>query len=190
MTVNIIYSQQADESASLANLPPHTEAEKNLELHPGGEHLGVPENLSHPSLGEPGMLWEYRDTSGQLVVCAARFDKADGGKIILPCTHELHDGQSVWRWKKPAEIPLYNSDLLAKYPEKPVVVCEGEKAADAAAALLPAYIATTSFGGSQSPHKTDWSIVRERDVVIWPDNDLAGFKYALKVRKILEELTG
>jgi putative DNA primase/helicase len=58
----------------------------------------------------------------------------------------------------------------------PIYICEGEKAANAAAEMLLA--STTSAHGSQSPGKTDWSPVSGRDVVILPDNDEAGRKYA------------
>ena len=38
-----------------------------------------------------------------------------------------------------------------------VLVCEGEKAADAAAALFPELTATTPMHGAKSPAKADWS---------------------------------
>jgi len=55
-----------------------------------------------------------------------------------------------------------------------VIVCEGEKAADAAIELFPDHVAVTSPHGSQGAEKADWSPLSRRDVTIWPDADEAG----------------
>ena len=73
-------------------------------------------------------------------------------------------------------------------PKAPVVICEGEKAADAAAAIFPQSIVTTSSGGAGAAAKTDWSPLAGRRVLIWPDNDEAGPKYAREVAAILAAL--
>src|SRR5215469_11775491 len=52
-----------------------------------------------------------------------------------------------WRWQSwPAPRPLYGLWDLAKRPDAPVMVTEGEKAADAASRLLPAFVVVTSPG--------------------------------------------
>ena len=50
-------------------------------------------------------------------------------------------------------------------------------------------IATTSAHGSKSAHKTDWSPVAGKEVVILPDNDDAGWRYADEVVAILGRLS-
>ena len=61
------------------------------------------------------------------------------------------------------------------------LLCEGEKSADAAAALLgPPWAAVASMNGARSPQRTDWSPLAGRDVTIWPDNDEPGRAYALE----------
>ena len=61
----------------------------------------------------------------------------------------------------------------------PVLLCEGEKTADAAAALLgPPWSTAATMNGAQSPHNTDWTPLAGRHVVIWPDNDEPGRAYA------------
>ncbi|MFZ0148121.1 MAG: hypothetical protein WAM72_07195, partial [Xanthobacteraceae bacterium] len=72
---------------------------------------------------------------------------------------------------------------LADRPVAPVVVCEGEKATDAARRLLPGFVVVTSPNGSNSADKADWSPLRGRDVVIWPDADLPGDVYAQVVAR-------
>ena len=66
-----------------------------------------------------------------------------------------------------------------------MLVCEGEKASDAAARLLPAYVTVTSPHGSKSAAKADWSALAGRDVTIWPDNDEPGAAYAAAVAQCL-----
>jgi putative DNA primase/helicase len=60
-----------------------------------------------------------------------------------------------------------------------VYVCEGEKAADAAKSL--GVTATTSPHGSKSAAKADWSPLAQKDVIILPDNDPPGERYASDV---------
>ena len=62
-----------------------------------------------------------------------------------------------------------------------MVVCEGEKSADAAAALFPKSVCMTSPGGSGAARNADWSPLSGRTVLIWPDADAPGLKYAADV---------
>ncbi len=129
----------------------------------------------------------YRDAAGELIGYVARFDVA-GGKQFLPLTwcKEAETGNAAWRWRSwTVPRPLYGLDRLAARPNAPVVVCEGEKATDAAGRLLPDYVAVTSPHGSKSAAKADWLALRQRDVVIWPDADGAGASYAETVARCL-----
>ena len=45
----------------------------------------------------------------------------------------------------------------------------------------PGLVATTSAHGAQSPHKSDWSPLAGKDVVILPDHDAPGENYAKAV---------
>jgi hypothetical protein len=75
-------------------------------------------------------------------------------------------------------------DRLASAPDACVVICEGEKSADAAARLLPAYVSVTSPNGSKSAAKADWRALAGRHVILWPDADEAGDKYAKDVFRL------
>jgi hypothetical protein len=81
------------------------------------------------------MRWEYRDKARRLLGIVCRFDVEDGGKGIRSLVFAAHKRWGPqWRWLgflKPR--PLYGWDRLAARPDAPVVICEGEKAADAAA---------------------------------------------------------
>ena len=83
---------------------------------------------------------------------------------------------------------MFNLPDLVSKPKAPVVICEGEKAAEAAAPIFPSSIATTSSGGAGAAAKTDWTPLAGRSILIWPDHDAAGEKYAREVAAILAAL--
>jgi hypothetical protein len=152
--------------------------------------LPVPEGVSRAlpphRLGRPSFKWPYRDDRGQLLFLVCRFDLADGGKDILPLTFcEGADGRGEWRWKGvPTPRPLYHLDQLAARPDAPVLICEGEKAADAAAGLFPDFVTTTSPNGAKAADKADWSPLVGRVVTVWPDHDDEGASYAADVSRL------
>jgi hypothetical protein len=148
-----------------------------------------PLSFRHPEWGPPVAAWPYYDRAGRLMGYAARFDTGDGGKEFLPLTFcDIGNGKRAWRAAGlPKPRPLYRlPDLLAR-PDAPVVVCEGEKAADAAALVFPDAIATTPMHGAKSPQTADWSALAGRDVVIWPDHDEAGTAFAGQVAALAME---
>ncbi len=145
---------------------------------------------AHPGLGKPSGRWFYADASGALLGLANRFDAADGSKQFRPATlwERARDHRREWRWEAwPSPRPLYGLDRLAERPKAPVVVTEGEKAADAAARLLPGHVVVTSPNGSKSAAKADWSPLSGRRVVIWPDADAAGGAYADAVASMVRD---
>lgn len=158
--------------------------------------LPVPEDApepcaAHPKHGKPSMVWKYRDEAGQLLCLVYRFEpKAEGErKQFFPLTYCRNDaGKREWRWQGlPDPRPLYNLDKLAANMVVPVAVCEGEKAADAAALLFPDAVCLTMLNGAQAPHKTDWKPLSGRTVWLWPDNDEAGQACMAKVAALVRE---
>jgi hypothetical protein len=133
---------------------------------------------------KPHAIWTYRDPNGEPLFHVARFDD-DGGKKILPL---CWTGKG-WKSKGwPAPRPLYVLDKIAARPDATIIICEGEKAADAAAVIFRDFVATTSSGGAQSAAKTDWAPLAKRRVIVWRDNDEAGLAYAREVVARLVEL--
>ncbi|MGH7122118.1 MAG: hypothetical protein ACREFP_24510, partial [Acetobacteraceae bacterium] len=169
--------------------PPLRAAEWRI-LQPVPE--GVPAALArHPKLGAPAGRWEYRDGAGRVLGHVCRFTMPDGSKEIRSLVFVGHRkwGQQ-WRWLGfPKPRPLYGLDRLAARPGAPVIVTEGEKAADAAGALLSGHIAVTSPGGSKAAKAADWSALAGRKVTIWPDADDPGQAYARAVADILAKLS-
>jgi hypothetical protein len=57
----------------------------------------------------------------------------------------------------------------------PVLVVEGEKCRAAGAGALPMYAVVCWPGGSKGLRHVDWSPLKDRDVVLWPDADEPGW---------------
>jgi hypothetical protein len=140
--------------------------------------------------GKTSNRWTYRDADGEPVGLVLRWTKKNldptkkDEKDILPVSKV--DGG--WANKAmPEPRPLYRLPDLIDRPGETVYVCEGEKAADAAAGL--GLLATTSTGGAKAAGKTDWAALAGREVIILPDADEPGEKYAADVAAILGRLT-
>ena len=139
--------------------------------------------FQHPRHGRPAKVWTYLDGHGQTLGHVCRFDTG-GGKEILPHTLWRTDKGLIWRWKAPnVPRPLYGLDQLAKRPDAPVLLVEGEKAADAAAALFSDHVVMTWPGGSKASAKADWTPLAGRMLAIWPDADQPGQSAALAVQQ-------
>ena len=128
--------------------------------------------------------WEYHDPQGELIGVILRFDLPDGKQIRPISLHVSGQGGGWVLGGMPAPKPLYALREIIDSSEV-VYVCEGEKACDAARAI--GLVATTSPHGAQSASKADWSVMRGRSVVILPDHDDAGERYASDVVELLHE---
>ena len=132
--------------------------------------------------GPHSAAWTYHDAAGKPVGMIVRWDTA-AGKDIRPVSRTT-EGWIIGGMREPR--PLYRLPELLARPDERVYVTEGEQAADAAATV--GLLATTSPHGSESAAKADWSALAGRDVVILPDNDGAGRRYANGVASILIKL--
>lgn len=82
--------------------------------------------------------------------------------------------------------PLYVTTTLIQN-DKPILIAEGEKAADACREILgDTYECITWGSGSAgSPKKAFWDPIKGRSVVMWPDKDEPGRKAANKISAII-----
>jgi len=139
----------------------------------------VPDGMPavHPKLGPPSARYVYTDETGEPSVVVYRFDNSDNSANSPSKEFRPYD-LARREWKAPDVRPLYRLDAL-KENDGPVVIVEGEKCADALNDL--GILAITAFGGCNGVGKTDFAPLRNRDVIIWPDNDEPGFSYRDKV---------
>ncbi|MGH8488148.1 MAG: hypothetical protein ACREXS_04570 [Gammaproteobacteria bacterium] len=130
---------------------------------------------THLNLGRPVGTWTYRNADGFIAFYVYRFKLSNGDKIYVPLTF----CRNFWEWRGgPNSRPLYTLSALGERPDAPLLVCEGEKAAAAAAKLFPDVVVTTSANGAASPQQTNWTPLAGREAWLWPDNDDAGREYA------------
>lgn len=148
-----------------ASPKPRTSIDSAVSSHPLTKQYGTPPTRT------------YRDAAGHACMVAVRW-QTPTGKECRPLSLQW-DG--TWGWKAPeSNRPLYRlPEILKAQPDTPVLIVEGEPAADAAASL--GFNATTSAMGSKAAKKTDFSVLVGRHVVICPDNDKPGEEYAKDV---------
>lgn len=128
-------------------------------------------DMTHRRFGVPSCTYLYKDTDGSTFFYIARYDPSGQKKQFIPFCWD--SGKKRWvNEGYPAPRPLYGLDLLAARPEAPVLLVEGEKACEAARAIVgDAYIATTWPNGASGWRQVDWSPLKDRKVLLWPDAD-------------------
>lgn len=156
----------AEYSGATANTPRRTPKRKSPK---GGEAWGIPTKT-----------YTYQDAYGKTIAEVERFEWEDEG--VKKKTFRPWD-VATRSYRAPETRPLYNLPNIISAPE--IIVVEGEKSADA---LIGQNIdATTAMGGAAAPlEKTDWTPLKGRKVVIWPDNDAPGRAYAERLKAHLE----
>jgi len=133
---------------------------------------------------KPARVDAYHDVTGRLLGYVIRVDFADGKKIAAQVTWCVAaDGTTAWSLRPfPSPRPLQGLDALALRTGAPVLIVEGEKCRQVAALAFPQYVVMTWPGGSNGIRKVDWSPLRGRTVVLWPDADEAGRQAMLGYR--------
>ncbi|WP_265031301.1 AAA family ATPase [Wolbachia endosymbiont (group A) of Tiphia femorata] len=123
--------------------------------------------------------WNYYDENNQVIVIVYRYDPPEGKKEYRPFdVKKLSFGEPEIR-------PLYNIPEILKSDK--VILVEGEKCAEAL--IEKGITATTAMFGANAPiEKTDWTPLKGKHIVIWPDNDEAGKRYAENAAKKLSDL--
>lgn len=150
----------------------------------------VARDFSHSEIAKgfkPQALHEYQDEKGNALFWCIRLKHPETGeKWIRP----LHFNQNLNKYilKKPdisGKNPLYYLPeiLNSRNSDKIIWIVEGEYCADFLSKL--GLLVTTS-GSTESAFKTDWAPLAGRKIIIWPDNDDAGKRYAEAVSKILK----
>lgn len=129
--------------------------------------------------GSPDRQHVYLNADGDIICYIYRYEYADGSKEFLPWN--AANGKTEF----PSPRPLYRLPQLLK--NNVIILVEGEKCADALAAA--GFAATTLMGGANTRiEKTDLSPLKGKDIILWPDNDEPGRKYADNVAEALLKL--
>ena len=206
---------------AFAPLGAASETQEAEAAQPNAEHFELlPFRLDRPpsaatfefgDLPQPSTLYFYRNAAGDIVGAVGRYEIVDAlgqvTKEIRPWCHGRRQwtdkagkarDRTGWHCKGlPEPRPLYGLPDLVARADASVLIVEGEKAADAAAALFADaaaalfgdWVVVTWQGGSAATRKTDWAALAGRCVVIWPDADAPGRKAAQAIRRALEDHT-
>lgn len=128
--------------------------------------------------------WELKDATGKVVALHVRKNTKDG-KIVF--------------WKQPGgsmglngtstnDLPLYGAELVARSRGNiPVVLTEGEKAADALREAGILGVGTVT-GADGTPGAESLEVLRNRRVVLWPDKDKPGFEHMGRLAEGLHDI--
>jgi len=120
--------------------------------------------------------YEYRSTAGDVIQVVLRFDHPNAPKEIRPVRYcgRFDSGDVLWMKALDGPLPLYGLDRLAARPDAPVLVVEGEKAAEAAGRQFPDHVVITWQGGANNVHRLEMLELGGRTITLWPDNDPPG----------------
>lgn len=152
----------------------------------GGKSKAVVESKSEPSVERQAksMTWRLKDAAGELVAFHVRTDTPEG-KVVR---WRLPSGEWNLGGRSTNDLPLYGAEIVARAPVNvPVVVTEGEKAADALRRAGIMGVGTVT-GSSGTPSAESLEILRGRKVILWPDNDEGGFAHMGRVADGLSDV--
>lgn len=136
---------------------------------------------------KPTGLHCYRDVDRQPVLWRIRCKHPDTGEKWM---RPMYWNGAEYVMGEPlvpaASKPLYRlPELLAADPAALVLIVEGEGKADALGRLG---LTVTTSGSCTSASGADWTPLRDRRCLIWPDRDAPGSKYADDVTAKLRAL--
>lgn len=164
--------QLDDNPKSLSAKPKPTRKKAPQIIKPNG---ACHPDFSHSKFGNAKAVYKYCDADKSVMFYIARYEPRDMKKQYLPFTYT----DSGWQKKAwPAPRPIYGLELL---DNRPVLIVEGEKAADALRSICSQYAVVTWPGGGQAVDKINWKPIFGKRVLIWPDADEPGIDCANKI---------
>jgi 5S rRNA maturation endonuclease (ribonuclease M5) len=118
--------------------------------------------------------YDYTDENGTLLYQVVRYAPKD-------FRQRRPDGGG-WIWRKHTRQVLYR---LPEVLEAPIVfLVEGEK--DAEALRQHGFCATTAAGGANARWLPEYTeALRGREVIVWPDDDVPGWRRGVKIARAL-----
>ena len=146
------------------------------------EHVSLL-NLKHWIHGNPIKVYNYKTINGdESYLIIARYD-SQSNKTFTPF---CFDGTKFVKKMLYNPRPLYGLEFLKDNPDLPILLVEGEKAAEGARFFIKSHIVLSWPGGCNGVEKVDLSPIFDRkEILLWPDNDDAGMKAMEKLARIL-----
>ena len=175
----------------LGLLPQRSEWVEPLVIRPINGHHPAPVQIPRPVQFPPPPVqlhltqeWEYADEHGSVLFVKQRFRTTDAKGKTYKLLRVMEDGSRQASMVGAKVIPYRLSDVLeAKLQGKPVFIAEGEKAADALASI--GVFTSTSHTGAGSWPAANSHWFADMHIVLVPDNDAPGYRYASLVASAL-----
>lgn len=149
-----------------------------------------PADAASPDFSDFDAYYTYSEPDGTLVRYIARRDAtAQTKKQFVPFSWGDLNGTVGWHRKQSnAPREIYGLPRIAKKPGLPVLICEGEKATDAAQALFSGFACVSWSGGTNTVGANRWEALKGADVILWPDNDAPGQKAMKDLAAVLKPI--
>ena len=152
---------------------------------------------AHPSFvwamqeltGTENAYYEYINNNRETCFYIRRYEPFEKGndspkKRIVPYSYDLITATWVCHaWEK--NRPLFHENRLDLH--KPVIIVEGEKTVLEAEKLFKEYDVVTWSGGSKAMGQTTYEVLKDKRIILFPDNDKPGVLAMHEVAKILIE---
>ncbi len=155
-----------------------------IRMRANGSTAPKPEPAAEPAKVEPTRIvarYDYRDEQGALLYQSVRLEPKS-------FRQRRQDAAGGWIWNLDGVrlVPYRLPELLAAEPRQPVFVVEGEKDVERLAAI--GVVATTNAmgAGKWRAEYAEW--LRDRHVVVVPDNDDTGRQHAAQVAESVRGL--
>jgi putative DNA primase/helicase len=141
----------------------------------------------------PKAVWWYQSQGGSMLMVDARYEYPHPERpgetkkeVRTWCwASDEDDGSDHWVQTRPsANVPLYGLEQLVARDADLVVIGEGAKKAEAIKRWSP-HVGTSWAGGAAAVEKTDWSPLKGRRCLVWPDFDKVGVIAATAVVEML-----
>lgn len=165
---------------------------KQIEILPIAD-TEIKPTFHHAQLGMPTNIYPYRNINNQLIGYTCKFIHDDGSKDVLPYVFVKFQNENTgWTYAGfPSPRPMYGMEFLGAYPDATVVTVEGEKCADFGNSKIHnseyrgKFVFVSWIGGAEAIQQTDFSIISDRNIIHWPDNDEPGRKAMKSIGKIV-----
>jgi 5S rRNA maturation endonuclease (ribonuclease M5)/rhodanese-related sulfurtransferase len=152
-------------------------------------HAGCSQDAVVAALKDLG-LWPEGRAARSIITATYDYTDKTGKVLYQVCRCEpkrflqrYPDGMGGWTWKKYPDQVLYH---LPEVLENPIIfVVEGER--DAETLREYGFVVTTNAGGANAPWLPQFTdALREREVILIPDNDHAGRQRVLRIARALK----
>jgi hypothetical protein len=134
----------------------------------------------------PTEIYNYVTEDGEPAFWVLRVDESGKKKIIRPYSSVHYDDGDRFELALNCTVrPLYKLNEIKNNPDKTILVVEGERTCEEAQKIFPDLLVTTWSGGTGGIKKTVWGPLKDRKVILWPDNDGPGIQGMYKIAGII-----